>query len=199
MLNKDSDYVKKYLKKIEDCSSDFINQNYEDLEENIMPWGTTNGKEWTCKAIKTTSAEICLKKFYSNRLKELVFDDNILSISVHNLPPKSSLTPHVDPSTHQKNVWRLLLPLKTTDYFLKRSGIITKLEVGKTYAIDHTYETHSSWNNSETEYFLVLLFDIFYEDRSDYNLNLLKKKKTSIKHIDHYMNQTKLGSLAPTK
>ena len=198
MLNKNSEYVKKYLKKIQDCSSYFIEQNYDDLEEHIMPWGTTDGKEWTCKVIKTTSAEVFLKKFYNNCIKELVFDENILSISIHNLPPKSSLMPHIDPITHQKNVWRLLLPLKTTDYFLKRSGIITKLEVGKTYAIDHTYETHSSWNNSETEYFSVLLFDIFYEDKSNYDLNLLKKEKTSVKHIDHYMSQTTLRSLAPT-
>lgn len=201
MLDKNSDYVKKYLQKIEECSKDLINQDYSNLEEHIMPWGTTDGEEWTCRAIKTTTSEVCLQNFYNDKVKELILDENILSVSIHKLPPKSSLTPHIDPATHQKNVWRLLLPVKSTNYFLKRSGVVVKLEVGKTYAIDHTYEVHSSWNESETEEFIVWIFDIFYEDRSNYNMKNLKNKKMpknfKLKEIDHYMDLTDLGSLAP--
>jgi len=187
MLNKDSDYVKKYLKKIEDCSFDFMNQNYEDLEEYAMPWGTkwANSKKWTCKVIKKWE-EVFLTQFYSDRVKELVFDNNILSISAHNIPPKNFLTPHIDPSPHKTNVWRLLLPLNTINYFIKINDKITKLEVGKTYAIDYTYEKHSSWNASETEYFSLLLFDIFYEDRSDY------VDQPVLHELDYYLNQMNL-------
>jgi hypothetical protein len=167
MLNKNSDYVKKYLKKIQDYSSDLINQSYQDLEEYNMPWGTIDGKKWTCKIIKK-SGDVYLKQFYSDRVKKLVFDNNILTISVHTLPPKNFISPHKDPPPHEKNVWRLLLPLNNTDYFIKTGDEETKLEVGKTCAIDYTYEKHSGWNSSETEYSLLLLFDIFYEDRSTY-------------------------------
>lgn len=201
MLDKSSEYVKTYLKKIQDLHNDIVKQDCSSLKEHVMPWGTTDGEEWTCKAIKTTSAEVCLNEFYSEKLKDLIFDENILSISIHKLPPKSSLTPHIDPPTHKKNVWRLLLPIQSKDYWIKRSGQITKMEVGYTYEIDHTYEVHSSWNSSNIEDFIVWIFDIFYEDRSDYNFSSQHRKKlpksSPMKHIDHYMNMTDLGSLTP--
>lgn len=172
MLNRESSYVKHYLKKVGDVSQDILKQEYNSLQEYKMPWtyGYVENGCWYFRVIKSKDTGICLKNFVSKELENLINDENILCIGVNRFPPETVVKEHVDPPYYGKNLWRILVPIKASDAYLKGMYGAQKIEEGKCYIFDLTYELHHGWNSSKEEDFIIMTIDILYEDQSDYNM-----------------------------
>lgn len=181
MLNRDSDYVKLYLNKVSAISNDILNQDYSEIQEYKMPWtyGYVENGVWLFKVVKSKDTGICLKNFISKGVEDLVNDDNIICIGINRFPPKTFVKEHVDPPYYGKNLWRILVPIKASDAYLKGNYGAVKIKEGECYIFDLTYELHHGWNSSETEDFIVCTIDIVYDDNSEYDPKEGRKKLPS--------------------
>lgn len=190
MLNKNSEYVKNYIDKITRLKTDIINQDYCHLDEIGVRIVKELDKDWKYRNVKDSN--VYLKNFYSEELKNLIHDTNILNITIQSIPPQHFIDPHIDGQVHRRNVWRILFPIKSDNFILRRNKKSDILEVGKAYEIDYTYEVHSSWNLSKTEFFIAWVFDIFYPDDSEYNNKIPRGMgidlKSKIDEIDKYFH-----------
>jgi len=191
MLNRESEYVKHYLEKVGAVAQDIIQQDYTSLQEYKMPWtyGYVEKGCWYFRVIKSQDTGICLNDFVTDGLKDLVNDENIMGIGVNRFPPETMVKEHVDPPYYGKNLWRILVPIKASDAYLKGMNGAQKIEEGKCYIFDLTYELHHGWNSSKEEDFVIMTIDILYEDQSDYDVeseeNFLKQNY-SRKDLDYY-------------
>mgnify|MGYP003333827139 FL=1 len=190
MLDKTSSYVQEYLRKISSLKDDILNQDYSYLEEKGVKIVKESDKDWKYWVVKDLDSKVYLKSFYSDSLKSLILDENIMDVTIQSLPPKHYIEPHIDNQAHKKNVWRVLLPISCNNFILKRSGKSDVLQVGESYEIDYTYEVHSSWNTSDTEPFITWMFDIFYPDDSLYDNKIIHglgiTPRTKMEDIDLY-------------
>lgn len=171
MLDRDTKYVHDYLNKVGKVSQDIINQDYSNLQEYKMPWtyGYVENGVWMFKVVKSKDTGICLKEFISKELEDLVNDPKILCIGINRFPPGTFVKEHIDPPYYGKNLWRILVPIKAPNAYLKGMYGPIKVDEGKCYIFDLTYELHHGWNSSETEDFIVCTIDILYEDESEYD------------------------------
>jgi hypothetical protein len=191
MLDRTTDYVKHYLKKVGNVSQDILVQDYSSLQEYKMPWtyGYVENGCWYFRVIKSQDTGICLDNYVSDDLKDLVNDPNIMCIGVNRFPPETMVKEHVDPPYYGKNLWRILVPIKASNAYLKGMYGSQKIEEGKCYIFDLTYELHHGWNSSKEEDFVIMTIDILYEDQSDYDMdseeNFLKKNY-SRRDLDYY-------------
>lgn len=192
MLDRDTEYVHDYLNKVGKVSQDIINQDYSDLQEYKMPWtyGYVENGVWMFRVVKSKDTGICLTEFISEELKDLINDPKILCIGINRFPPNTVVKEHIDPPYYGKNLWRILVPIKASNAYLKGMNGAIKVDEGKCYIFDLTYELHHGWNSSETEDFIVCTIDILYEDQSDYNpeLTKLSQSKTSILNSDQKLS-----------
>lgn len=190
MLDKNSQYVKDYLNKILNLKDDILSQEYLQLEEKGVTIVKEIDKNWKYRIIKDLDSKVYLQNIYSEELQNLIFDNNILDITVQSIPPKHYIEPHIDNQAHERNVWRVLFPIKSDNFILRRNGKSDILKVGEVYDIDYTYEVHSSWNTSNTEPFITWMFDIFYPDGSLYNNRIIQglgiTSRTKMEDIDSY-------------
>lgn len=174
MLDRESNYVKHYLKKVGEVTQHILNQDYSSLQEYRMPlyYGYVEQGHWYFKIVKSKDTGICLTKCFSSQLNDLINDKNIMCIGVNRFPPGSVVKEHVDPPYYGKNLWRILVPIKASDAYLKGMYGAQKIEEGKCYIFDITYELHHGWNSSKEEDFVIMTIDILYEDQSDYDLEI---------------------------
>ena len=192
MLDRSSQYVKNYINKIISLKDDIINQEYLHLEEKGVKVIKEIDKQWKYRVVKDLDSKVYINNFYSQDLKNLIIDENILDVTIQSIPPKHFIDPHIDGQAHERNVWRVLLPIQSDNFILRRNGISDVLKVGQAYEIDYTYEVHSSWNLSNSQPFVTWMFDIFYPDNSLYNNKLVRgvgiNARTSMDEIDKYYN-----------
>jgi len=192
MLDKQSQYVKEYLGRIENLFPHFLAQDYSYLDEKTVKVVKEIDRGWKYRVVKDLKSNVFIKDFYSDELKSLIYDENILDVTIQSIPPNHFIDPHIDDKAHDKNVWRVLLPINTDNFILRRSGKTDVVEVGKVYEIDYTYEAHSSWNVSKTEPFVTWMFDIFYPDGSLYANKTVRgigiNSRTKMDDIDSYYN-----------
>ena len=168
MLDRESDYVKNYLERIGKISQDIVSQDYTNLQEYKMSdhYGYVENGVWYFKILKSKDTGICLQDS-SEEFKILLEDPNIMCVGVNRFPPKSKVKEHVDPPYYGKKLWRILVPIKASDAYLKGMNGTQKVVSGNCYIFDITYEFHHGWNSSEDEDFVVATFDILYETDSD--------------------------------
>jgi len=177
MLDRSTDYVKNYLEKVDAVSQDILKQDYKSLQEYKMPWtyGYVEKGCWYFRVVKSKDTGICLSEFVSDGLKDLINDQNIMCIGVNRFPPETVVKEHIDPPYYGKNLWRILVPIKASDAYLKGMYGAQKIEEGKCYIFDLTYEMHHGWNSSKEEDFIIMTIDILYEDQTEYNPEETKK------------------------
>ena len=177
MLDRSTDYVKNYLEKVNAVSQDILKQDYKSLQEYKMPWtyGYVEKGCWYFRVVKSKDTGICLSEFVSDGLKDLINDQNIMCIGVNRFPPETVVKEHIDPPYYGKNLWRILVPIKASDAYLKGMYGAQKIEKGKCYIFDLTYEMHHGWNSSKEEDFIIMTIDILYEDQTDYDPEETKK------------------------
>lgn len=191
MLDRKSDYVKHYLEKVGAVTKDILEQDYKSIQEYKMPWtyGYVEKGCWYFRVVKSQDTGICLNDFVSEGLESMVNDPNIMCVGVNRFPPETMVKEHVDPPYYGKNLWRILVPIKASDAYLKGMYGAQKIEEGKCYIFDLTYELHHGWNSSKEEDFIIMTIDILYEDQSDYDVdseeNFLKQNY-SRKDLDYY-------------
>lgn len=192
MLDKSSNYVKEYIQKIYSLKDALINQDYKFLHENSVRVIKELDKQWKYRIVKDSNLNVYLKDFYNEELKNLIYDSNMLNITIQSIPPQHFIDPHIDGQVHKRNVWRILFPIKSDNFILRRSGKSDILKVGEVYEIDYTYEVHSSWNLSKTEPFITWMFDIFYPDDSEYDNKISRgvgiNPRSKMGEIDKYFH-----------
>lgn len=201
MLDRNSGYVKKYLDDAKEVSFDIVNYDYSSLQEYKMPWtyGYVENGCWYFKVIKSLDTGISLKENLSDKLNNFINDENILCIGINRFPPKTYIKEHTDPPYYGKNLWRILIPIKADDAYLKGNYGTQKVEVGKCYIFDLTYELHHGWNSSETDDFIICTIDILYEDQSTYNPEESVKKlpqNYTKKDLEYYYNNNVYKKIA---
>lgn len=191
MLDRSSEYVQNYLKRVSEVSEDILLQDYSHLQEYKMPWtyGYVENGSWMFRVIKSHDTGICLDNFRSEKFKDLIYDENILCVGVNRFPPKTFVKEHTDPPYYGKNLWRILVPIYAPDAYLKGMNGAQKIEEGKCYIFDLTYELHHGWNSSETEDFIIMTIDIMYENQSEYDPEESRKylpNNYSRRDLDYY-------------
>jgi len=203
MLNRKSEYVENYLKKVAEASNDILQQDYSELQEYRMPWtyGYVENGEWLFRVVKSQDTGICLKTFISKKFENLVNDQNIMCIGVNRFPPKTFVKEHTDPPYYGKNLWRILVPIKASNAYLKGMYGAQKIEEGKCYIFDLTYEMHHGWNASETDDFIIMTIDITYEDQTEYDPEESRKhlpNNYSRRDLDYYYENNVYKKIANT-
>jgi hypothetical protein len=165
-LDLNSEYVKSYFNKIESVVPNILKQDFSELEEYQIPNKYQYG-DWKFRVVKSPPNGVVLQNFVSDDLKQLVFDENILLVSINKFGPKSTIKEHKDPAYFGKNTFRIMVPLKAKDSYLTANFGTIKCEEGKPIILDFIYETHSGENKSDED-FIVIAFDVFYEKDRDY-------------------------------
>ena len=201
MLDRSTDYVKNYLEKVNAVSQDILKQDYKSLQEYKMPWtyGYVEKGCWYFRVVKSKDTGICLSEFVSDGLKDLINDQNIMCIGVNRFPPETVVKEHIDPPYYGKNLWRILVPIKASDAYLKGMYGAQKIEEGKCYIFDLTYEMHHGWNSSKEEDFIIMTIDILYEDQTDYDPEKTKKhlpNNYSKRDLEYYYNNNVYKKIA---
>jgi len=166
-LNIDSNYVQGYYNKIKNISKDLVIEDFSKIETYKVPIKYGYG-DWTFKVIKSPSFGICLNSFFNYDFKELVFDNNILLISINTFGPRSIIKKHKDPAYFGKNTFRIFVPLKSKDSYITANFGTIKCKERQPYILDFIYEPHSGINKSYDEEFVIIAFDILYEYCQDY-------------------------------
>lgn len=167
-LDLDSQYVKYYYDRISNLVEDILKQDFSDVQLYKVPDKYAYGK-WKFRVIKSPKDGLQLKNFYSERLKEIILDRNIPTVSWNSFDANSNIKEHVDPPYYGKNLWRILVPLSAEDSYITSEYLGTfKVEVGKPFILDFVYDKHSGENKSKTIDLTFLCFDILYEKDQDY-------------------------------
>lgn len=167
-LDVESDYVKGYFKKVCDLVDDIFNQDFSSVPMYKVPEKYDYGK-WKFRVIKSPKDGLQLHNFYSEKLKELILDENIPTVSLNSFDANSTIKEHVDPPYYGKNLWRILVPVTAEDSYITSEKLGTfKVEVGKPFILDFIYDKHSGENNSKTVDLSFLCFDILYENEREY-------------------------------
>lgn len=167
-LDINSKYVQTYYNKILDCVSDIFEQDFSEIEEYKVPDKYGYG-DWKFKVVKSPPAGICLTQFVSEKFKQLIYDNNVLIVSINKFGPNSVIKEHKDPAYFGKNTFRIFVPLKAKDSYITANFGTIKCEERKPCILDFIYESHSGENKDPDGDFIVIAFDILYETNQDYD------------------------------
>jgi hypothetical protein len=169
LLDLNSNYVKHYFQKVSEIAQDIIKQDYSSIQEYKMPasYNSVEKGSWYFRIVKSKDTGICLTNFESDIFKEIVNDDNVMCVGVNRFPPGTIVKEHIDPPYYGKNLWRILVPIKASNAYLKGNNGIQKAKVGNCYIFDITYEQHCGWNSADED-FIIMTIDVLYEKNQDY-------------------------------
>lgn len=167
ILDIKSNYVQIYYNKIKKISKHINIKDFSDIESYKVPTKYGYG-DWTFKVIKSPSFGVCLNKFSNHDFKELVFDSNVLLISINTFGPGSVIKEHKDPAYFGKNTFRIFVPLRSKESYITANFGTIKCKEKKPYILDFIYEPHSGINKSQDEEFVIVAFDILYENNQNY-------------------------------
>ena len=164
--------------------SDILNQNYSEVPLYKVP-DKYNYAKWKFRVLKSPQDGMQIKNFYSEKLKELILDENIPTVSWNSFDANSNIKEHVDPPYYGKNLWRILVPLACEDSYVTSNDLGTfKVELGKPFILDFIYDNHSGQNKSKTVDLTFLCFDILYEHEQDYQGDYMSNDPLYVKVLN---------------
>lgn len=169
ILDLDSDYVTNYFKIISSLVSDILNQDFSEVDEYRVPTKYEYG-DWRFRVIKSPKDGLQLRNFYSEELKNIILDENVITVSLNTFAASSEIKEHVDPPYYGKNLWRILVPISADESYITADSFGTiKVEVGDPFILDFIYDSHSGENKSKDVDLSFLCFDILYEKDREYH------------------------------